>query len=589
MNSGYTFPETAVVTGTSENNLYFLSNTIGTVKTYYIKGYDGVPFVSVRNTVPVFLRLIVNAGGNSNLTASQITVTVDDLKAVITRGDKAESLTFNAFNQTVSSDTFMDFCTLDKVYNNCSLLAGERENFCKVKNASAAGTASVAFNIDTPYGLKMYPYTDSDGKKDILIPAQLAGLILCSPNAVLLSSFNGKNYYINTSAGIMSGAEWDSYKTGYGRTRTRTRAEAEFNYRLLCMLFDKFYCLQHLRTADMNYGFNTFCFNYGLEQRLLSSNPDVYDTAVVEALMRYIDDGHTNYFFPSYYQDVSEIPYFQNLVQKYAGSRYTKLLKLRSDLKAARNEKDGYSGGLRIINEPDTDTPAIAVITFDGFINSSDSYVSKRSDIISAKPENLAGTDSFELFYNALYTIQHTYPGIKNIIIDDSINGGGAVDTAVYLANIFIKNAGFHYRNQLDGSVNTAVYDVDTDLNGSAADVDSSWDLSKYHVYVLTSEFSFSCGNLFPSIMSDQRGTGAKNVASINLIGQTSGGGAGAVMVSGTGDGAGIRTSSCFELIYSNGDSVDAGVAPDLTLDHSVYYDDTEMYKALKAEYGANF
>jgi hypothetical protein len=545
--------------------------------------------VSVRNTVPVFLQLIVNAGGNYNLTASQITVTVDDLKAVITRSDKAESLTFNAFTQTVSSDTFMDFCTLDKVVNNCSLMTGERKGFCQVKNVSAEGTASVAFNIGTPYGLKMYPYTDSDGKKDILIPAQLAEMILCSPNAVLLSSFNGKNYYIDSSDGIMSGAEWDSYRTGYGRGGNRTRAEAEFNYRLLCMLFDKFYCLQHLRTTDMNYGFNTFCFSHGLEQRLLSSDPDVYDTAVVEALMGYVDDGHTNYFFPSYYQDASEIAYFRKLSQEYAGSRYAKLRKLRSDLKAARNEKDGYSGGLRIINEPATDTPAIAVITFDGFNCSSDSYFSKRSDIIGANPEDLAPHDSFELFYNALYTIQHTYPGIKNIIIDDSINGGGTADTAVYLANIFIRNAALHYRNQLDGSVNAAVYDVDTDLNGSATDVDSSWDLSKYHVYVLTSEFSFSCGNLLPSIMKDQRDTGVKNVASINLIGQTSGGGAGAVMVFGTGDGAGLRTSSAFELIYSDGNSVDAGVVPDLPLDYSIFYNDTEMYNALKKEYGANF
>jgi C-terminal processing protease CtpA/Prc len=108
-------------------------------------------------------------------------------------------------------------------------------------------------------------------------------------------------------------------------------------------------------------------------------------------------------------------------------------------------------------------------------------------------------------------------------------------------------------------------------------------------VYVLTSEFSFSCGNLLPSIMKDQRYTGVKNVASINLIGQTSGGGAGAVMVFGTGDGAGLRTSSAFELIYSDGNSVDAGVVPDLPLDYSIFYNDTEMYNALKKEYGTNF
>jgi hypothetical protein len=591
MYTSYQFPDTATVVKTTESNLYNESSLAGKITSYYLEGYDGVPFITGTMFATIWQIL-------SDVSDENFTLAKTDSTLTITRIDTTPnvSLTIDAAAQTFSSANFMQFCTAAASFNNgCALLSNDVDGFCAVKNASATTASSVTFDINTTYGLKMYPYTDSSGNKEILIPAQLAGLVLCSADISFLS-YNGNNYYINPALG---GTMSDSYLAGYGRGGTRTRAEAEFNYRLLCMLFDKYYSLQHLRTRDMNNGFNTFVYSNDLDQKLLSADPAVYDDALVKTLMTYVDDGHTSYLYPSYYEKASEVSYFQKLRGQYQGSRYNSLYAVRSEMVSVRKTAfsitdSEYAGGLRYINNPETNTPAIAVITFDEFKRSTDVYYSDKLEITAASPEFLARTDSFELFYNALNTIQaynadssHTEK-IHNIIIDESCNGGGSADACVYLANVFIKNAKLCYRNQLDGTQNTVSYDVDTDLDGSVSTV-TDWDLSSLHVYVLTSECSFSCGNLFPEIMKEQRDNGMLNVASIQIIGKQSGGGGAIVLPAGTGDGALFSTSSAREMTYTDGTSIDGGVPVDLKLEHSVFYNDTAMYNALHDKYTTNF
>src|SRR5574344_1925502 len=351
MYTSYQFPDTATVVKTAASNLYIGSNLAGTITSYYLEGYDGVPFITSSAFV-TFWSIMTGAK------TSSMNITQTDSAITLTRTDTTPnvSLTIDAAAQTFSSANFMQFCTAAASFNNgCALLSNDVDGFCAVKNASATTASSVTFDINTTYGLKMYPYTDSSGNKEILIPAQLAGLVLCSADISFLS-YNGNNYYINPALG---GTMSDSYLAGYGRGGTRTRAEAEFNYRLLCMLFDKYYCLQHLRTNDMNNGFNTFVYSYGLDQKLLSDNPAVYDDALVRALMTYVDDVHTAYQYPSYYEDASEISYFQNLRVNYLGSRYSAVSAFFSEMRAARKTAftitdSEYKGGLRYINNPET-------------------------------------------------------------------------------------------------------------------------------------------------------------------------------------------------------------------------------------------
>src|SRR5574344_1061545 len=216
MYTSYQFPDTATVVKTAASNLYNGSNLAGTVTSYYLKGYDSVPFITASAFVTIW-SIVAGAG------TSSMNITQTDSAITLTRTDTTPnvSLTIDAAAQTFSSANFMQFCSpITSFQKGCTLIVPELSGFCEIKDASMTTASTVTFDINTTYGLKMYPYTDSSGNKEILMPAQLAGLILCSTNISSLS-YNGKNYYINP---VLSGAMSDSYFAGYGRGGTRTRA-----------------------------------------------------------------------------------------------------------------------------------------------------------------------------------------------------------------------------------------------------------------------------------------------------------------------------------------------------------------------------
>src|SRR5574344_1503545 len=400
--SEYEFPAAAEVVSTSVNKLYFEKKYKGTIESFYLKGYDSVPFMSAESTLVDLMKLLTDGTFESSMSAdgSVLTITRTDVKN--SKGDNP-SMKIDASVQTISSDDFIQMTTMSEYKNGIWMAVQETEKFCEYLDGSVSGRTQVAFNVNKSYGLKIYSYKDDKGNADILIPSQLAGLVVFSSN-ILSFSYNGISYYIYPD--LSSGVVADSYCAGYGRGGTRTRAEAEFNYRLLCMLFDKYYSLQHLRTRDMNNGFNTFVYSNDLDQKLLSADPAVYDDALVKTLMTYVDDGHTSYLYPSYYEKASEVSYFQKLRGQYQGSRHNPLYAVRAEMVSVRKTAfsitdSEYAGGLRYINNPETNTPAIAVITFDEFKRSAtdySKYYEEKSTITAASPEALAKTDSFELF-----------------------------------------------------------------------------------------------------------------------------------------------------------------------------------------------
>lgn len=94
----------------------------------------------------------------------------------------------------------------------------------------------------------------------------------------------------------------------------------------------------------------------------------------------------------------------------------------------------------------------------------------------------------------------------------------------------------------------------------------------KYHFYILTSEFSFSCGNFLPAI--------AKN-SSAKIIGKKSGGGACPVDVFADASGSIYQSSSPNVCGYLDEDmefaNSDDGFPVDIDLDPSYWYDPKKL------------
>jgi C-terminal processing protease CtpA/Prc len=148
-------------------------------------------------------------------------------------------------------------------------------------------------------------------------------------------------------------------------------------------------------------------------------------------------------------------------------------------------------------------------------------------------------------------------PEVKNFVIDITANGGGSADIVLAMTSLILDQSYISMDNPLTGQKSFVAYEVDRNFNGvfDEADKDVHYDLN---FAVLTSGMSFSCGNLFPSILK---------TAGVPVMGATSGGGACAIQAMCTADGFCFQISSFRARLNTlGGENIDPGVTPDLPI-----------------------
>ncbi|MCR5184614.1 MAG: hypothetical protein K6C32_00830 [Bacilli bacterium] len=167
--------------------------------------------------------------------------------------------------------------------------------------------------------------------------------------------------------------------------------------------------------------------------------------------------------------------------------------------------------------------------------------------------------------------------GTKKVVIDLSTNGGGVLGVMMKILCLLSKNAKSElYLAYLD--MDTYVQDnlsVDTN-NDQKIDEDDCYG-DDLDIYLLTSEYSFSCGNALPYF--------ARKNGFVKIIGQNSGGGECSVAEHILPTGEPFRHSSLLHLgwVANNkweGDEKGAGV--DIPLDYENYYDIEYLATLLK-------
>ncbi len=147
-------------------------------------------------------------------------------------------------------------------------------------------------------------------------------------------------------------------------------------------------------------------------------------------------------------------------------------------------------------------------------------------------------------------------PKIRNIIIDDSDNGGGN-DIAMLAIEWMMTGKGYiRDWDAINGQYNTKTEQFDYNFDGKVDDSDVS-PFTGYRYGVLTSDYSFSCGNAFPWFMHEH---GAM------ILGQKSSGGACGIRNSSVG-GIEVRNSAATSAtVTEDGSSVDGGCPVDADL-----------------------
>ena len=168
-------------------------------------------------------------------------------------------------------------------------------------------------------------------------------------------------------------------------------------------------------------------------------------------------------------------------------------------------------------------------------------------------------------------------PSVKNFVLDLSLNGGGSLDVVEVLTSLMFGQSFARCENTLTGDKNIWNYRIDRNFDGKfdAEDDKVSYD---FNYCVLTTGFSFSCGNLFPSLCRD---------SGVMLAGQRSGGGSCAVITFRTPEGFSYRLSSVRgRLADKDWHNIDSGIAPDVEIELGPgLYDLSFLSNAIKEFY----
>ncbi|RIA65011.1 peptidase S41-like protein [Anaeroplasma bactoclasticum] len=295
---------------------------------------------------------------------------------------------------------------------------------------------------------------------------------------------------------------------------------------------------------------------------LLSSNIPSQIYKGLGLLAEGIDDLHTNIAYPSSYAGyISEgsnaYDSYYEASTKGRGYRAKSYLaayeKNSSDRKSLLGESLSSEGFYF-----DGDT---LFIRFDGFKRAPNNIIFEDYKVNPF----LYSKNTFNLFYDAFDELKH-HQDVKNIVIDESINGGGDFTTLVEIAGFFMEEVKVLMKNKITNQVFNLSYKVDTNLDGKYDEAD--YPGKNYNIYLMESESSFSCGNCLPTIFR------YNNIGKI--IGRTSGGGSCIVLPTASPIGDTYRVSGPLEYGLLSSDSVfisaDMGIHPDYYLDNGTMY-----------------
>ncbi len=213
-------------------------------------------------------------------------------------------------------------------------------------------------------------------------------------------------------------------------------------------------------------------------------------------------------------------------------------------------------------------------------------YAYKSDGVTKLDDETLAKDDSYFFFVKQLTEIKNhvtnvngTEVKVKNVVIDDSQNGGGYIYILGKLLALLSKdNKGYVYlRNELTNAITKTEYRVDSNKDGVFDENDSFG--KDFDFFILTSNQSFSCGNAFPYI--------ASQFDHVKIIGAKSGGGECVVDSSLVSNGIFYYHSSMEHLVIYNEKNktysgVEDGLSPDSTMLYSDFYNIEALNNVIK-------
>ena len=323
--------------------------------------------------------------------------------------------------------------------------------------------------------------------------------------------YNDLAYLENDREVLFTSLMLNSYKELYGvedeigsKIIKAPKSLSEFNKKIIYYLFNNYYGLASVKGIN---SMSSYFDNLAESQYFTDSDGIIRGSAYAHATQG-LNDLHTGYGYSflfgegadssaicdqSFNKDRTNINNFLNGIREQEIEKYNN--EHSTDLKPnqVRYSRDGK----------------YAYFSFDIF----DTYYYYGEGNV---PEEDALADAYYLFVHNLNEIK-AKGTVKRVFIDDSLNGGGYVALMGKLLALLSKDnkSEMFLRDQSDDSIQKHTVRVDSDRNG-VFDANDCFG-NDFDFYIITSSYSFSCGNAFP-FYAEQNGLA-------KIIGVQSGGG----------------------------------------------------------------
>ena len=518
----------------TEKDVKLYTNGAGTVRDYKVFFMDGgnVPYVPVED-VGLFLEIVDASGVKPEYKA-------EGDHAVYSRG--AYTMDFDFANDTITFNDFDGFYRQKHLGLVDMVMGPENTNPLFERSSLSIDRYGKVLVLDLkPYGIHLVK-TDEGS----FVPLQTVSDVVCnftecplyfSGDAVIASE--GLN---DEEKAILQAGEWEW-----------TEDLADFSYRELCFVLDYQYGLKEIHGIE---DFDTLFEETGLKTEFLGSSATDAHKALCQLIYLYIGDQHSQF---NNLSTLSDRAAFSEYVSKTGQGLEASHRNAAMAAFGAAREK-AYPDGIPAYEEiGDT-----AYITFDGFKDPTGD-----TDYLAPVTEaDNSGNDTIRLIQYACSRILREGSPIQNVVLDLSMNSGGATIAAQYVMSAFLGEADFSTRNTMTGAMSDAVYRADTNLDGVFDEKDSFAE-NGLKLFCIATPLSFSCGNLVPCAFR------ASN--KITMLGQVSGGGSCSIHCFSTAYGTGFQISGYRRFsVMKNGSfyDVDTGAEPHFYIsDPAKYYD----------------